>query len=967
MDAKLQRMKKEKILRKGGATLALMAFLSANSSIPVLAVSNVPNGALSQQDIQNYEISYLNTLSYDKLVSVIENSNLGDIRGLFDFNKDTYKFYNDRNRIEALINALEKSGNEFTKEDEKGIAELSEVLRAGFYLGFYNKELSYLNDLDYKNKCLPALKAIENNENFGVGTVEQNKVVRALGTFIGNASADNEVINNTAKVLRDVRENFDTYKDDYYKLASAYELVKGIEYHTSTILAATEGKKAENTQFYGNIDSFIEEVENLCLLGNNVEEKNEYIINNAIFFTGKLSKFREDKRCSQKALTDAMKLYPYFSYQYVEAAIALINNFNGEDFNGNILKMADIKEEGKNKYLPKTYTFDDGKFIVKAGDKVSEEKIQRLYWAAKEVQAQYMRMVQNDKPLDEGHPDDILNVVIYNSPKEYKLNEKFYGLSVDNGGIYMEGMGTFFTYERTEEESIYTLEELFRHEFTHYLQGRYVVPGVWGRGDFYKDNSLTWYEEGTAEFFAGSTRTEGIKPRKSIVKNIAYDENNRMDLNSLLHVGYGDWSFYYYGFAFSNYMYNHNIDMFKNITNNIKANNVQGYKDYIESLSSNADLNRGYQNNMNNLLNDLDKLNVPLVSDDYIKEHSYKDSKEVYDEIEKTANLKDIKVNETSSQFFKTFDLRGNFTGNRSNGESSDWNEMNEKLNEVLKELSNKEWDGYKTFTAYFTNYRVNDDGNYEYDVVIHGVLTDEIKNHNNEDNANDSEDKVVQGDKNINVDEPITTNVSGKNHRETFNFDVNKTGDVNIRLDNPNKLGLTWILCKEGTLDAIAYPKIDETTLEGKAHLEPGKYSITVYKYNGEDEKGDYTLTLTGDINDTIVKETGNNHTYETAMNMDNINKVVGSFDKDNNTNIYEINLDKETELNIVLENNENLEINWLLYSADNLESYIDYAKRENGNLQSNYVAKPGKYYISVYNYNNNSNGSYKLNINKN
>ncbi len=50
-------------------------------------------------------------------------------------------------------------------------------------------------------------------------------------------------------------------------------------------------------------------------------------------------------------------------------------------------------------------------------------------------------------------------MVIYNSPEEYKLNRTLYGYSVDNGGIYIEGIGTFFTYERTPEESIYSLED----------------------------------------------------------------------------------------------------------------------------------------------------------------------------------------------------------------------------------------------------------------------------------------------------------------------------------------------------------------------------------------------------------------------------------------------------------------------------------------------------------------------------
>ncbi|MHA4263247.1 collagenase, partial [Bacillus cereus] len=131
-----------------------------------------------------------------------------------------------------------------------------------------------------------------------------------------------------------------------------------------------------------------------------------------------------------------------------------------------------IREEGKQQYLPKTYTFDDGSIVFKTGDKVTEEKIKRLYWAAKEVKAQYHRVIGNDKALEPGNADDVLTIVIYNNPDEYQLNRQLYGYETNNGGIYIEEKGTFFTYERTPKQSIYSLEELFRHEFTHYLQGR---------------------------------------------------------------------------------------------------------------------------------------------------------------------------------------------------------------------------------------------------------------------------------------------------------------------------------------------------------------------------------------------------------------------------------------------------------------------------------------------------------------
>ena len=54
---------------------------------------------------------------------------------------------------------------------------------------------------------------------------------------------------------------------------------------------------------------------------------------------------------------------------------------------------------------------------------------------------------------------------------------------------------------------------------------------------------------------------------------------------------------------------------------------------------------------------------------------------------------------------------------------------MSKQVNQTLEQLSQKGWSGYKTVTAYFVNYRVNAANQFEYDIVFHGVATEEKKN----------------------------------------------------------------------------------------------------------------------------------------------------------------------------------------------------------------------------------------------
>ncbi len=65
-----------------------------------------------------------------------------------------------------MIDGLYEKASTYTSTDDKGIDTLVEILRSGFYLGFYNDSLKYLNDRSFQDKCIPAMLAIENNKNF---------------------------------------------------------------------------------------------------------------------------------------------------------------------------------------------------------------------------------------------------------------------------------------------------------------------------------------------------------------------------------------------------------------------------------------------------------------------------------------------------------------------------------------------------------------------------------------------------------------------------------------------------------------------------------------------------------------------------------------------------------------------------------------------------------------------------------
>lgn len=273
------------------------------------------------------------------------------------------------------------------------------------------------------------------------------------------------------------------------------------------------------------------------------------------------------------------------------------------------------RDDIERRLFPQTYAYDAGGMKVRTA--LDRDTVDQLYYASKQVKAQFHRVVGTQEPLG-GDPNTSLNTVLYASRADYEnFHPLLTGMGTDNGGVYIERGATFYTYQRrVPQDSSLTLEELFRHEYTHYLNGRWAVPGFFGEGPWYEGDRTTAMDEGTAEFFDGATRDDGIKVRKSLIQGIIDDTANggpRMTVDQLLHATYdGDgFRFYDYAGALFEFLWTERPALIKEMYRYLRSDDPAAFDAWRDRLGRDAGLQSAFDAFLDQQIAHVDDLFVP--------------------------------------------------------------------------------------------------------------------------------------------------------------------------------------------------------------------------------------------------------------------------------------------------------------------------------------------------------------------
>ena len=319
-----------------------------------------------------------------------------------------------------------------------------------------------------------------------------------------------------------------------------------------------------------------------------LEESDSYtyrlrLLEEAIKILVRFTQLDSLKEAAISALTSVLSEHPRLSSPFLAVARALENQVDCASLN---ICRDVLEREILAQALPNTYSFDDGAIVFKTPLDLEKKKVQLWYYAVKEVQAQFHRLVETDEVVRDDI--DVFTARLYDTKLDYTIFEAYLSYAdtrgIHSSGFYSGGIMRTFIHNQPGDRTTYgdgSFEETIRHEYAHYLADRFGLHGG------------PWFDEGLAEFLVGSTQTEGAPVRPTQVRYIASDDL-RLDPARLFNSRYsgnlGGGHFYYYADLFFHFMYQQRRTQLLELFDLLRSGDHTAYRARISTWAADRQL-----------------------------------------------------------------------------------------------------------------------------------------------------------------------------------------------------------------------------------------------------------------------------------------------------------------------------------------------------------------------------------------
>lgn len=168
-------------------------------------------------------------------------------------------------------------------------------------------------------------------------------------------------------------------------------------------------------------------------------------------------------------------------------------------------------EKVKNDLFPNKHNCIN--YHIRASDDILRETDKGI----KEAVTAFKSVFKELKQIENGK----VNIYVFRDKQQYdNYGALLFDISTNNGGIYLDGSDSIFTFY-SRPNSSYSFKHLLLHEVFHYLVESYLLKGEWA----YKRSKVP-YDEGIAEFLVSLVEGDGMLSKDKVDDSILTKDYN---------------------------------------------------------------------------------------------------------------------------------------------------------------------------------------------------------------------------------------------------------------------------------------------------------------------------------------------------------------------------------------------------------------------------------------------------------
>ncbi|MBY5978978.1 M9 family metallopeptidase [Ferrimonas balearica] len=430
-------------------------------------------------------------LSGQALVDAVLASDADCLNDLFDLTGADAGTAFAEARMITLAQALEQSARSYNGNNDSGILNLILYLRAGYFVQWYHRDDVGEYGSALSDASLAALNQFFASPHLGDINNAHGEVLSEAVILIDSAGHNAPLLWVVKRLLSD----FDDRYLDHWYLRSAINGTFTVLFRGQWAAGYAEAVAAD-AELVSVLAAFIDN--NLNLIGSD----NEYLINNATRELGRLLLFGEPVKSRVKphlqSLLERYSMTGHGSGVWLAAAEMADYYDDCADY-GVCGYQAELEAE----VLAIEYSCSSTLRI--RAQAMTQAQLSQSCAEMAEQETTFHQMLETGYEPVADDNNTALEVVIFNDYDNYaRYAGTFFGISTNNGGMYLEGnpategnQARFIAYEADwlPEFEVWNL----RHEYVHYLDGRYNLYGDFG--DSISEATI-WWIEGLAEYIS---------------------------------------------------------------------------------------------------------------------------------------------------------------------------------------------------------------------------------------------------------------------------------------------------------------------------------------------------------------------------------------------------------------------------------------------------------------------------------